>query len=115
MTVLKFPQIIVAQRKHSILYFEHILVPFENETAEKLLNDFVKIAVNVIPKFSFWQAVKAFQDLIIQQTVNFEELCRIYNKIQNKVMLIDLIRNCEELVTDVLQIPFVNIVGLSMG
>lgn len=51
---LKFPNIIMDQSKHSALHFEHIIVTFGNETDENLLSDFVSIAVNFFPKFSFW-------------------------------------------------------------
>lgn len=54
MADLKFPNIIMDQSKHSALHFEHIIVTFGNETDENLLSDFVSIAVNFFPKFSFW-------------------------------------------------------------
>ncbi|KAK7798053.1 hypothetical protein U0070_010702 [Myodes glareolus] len=124
-TVLKFPSIIVNQIENSALNFENVPLLDGNETPEKFLNYFLHLAVNVIPRLSVWQAAKMFQDLFIQFTANFEELCRsaLYNQtFMNKlrdakydVMVIDPVVPCGELVAEVLQVPFVNTLRFSMG
>ncbi|XP_038182745.1 UDP-glucuronosyltransferase 2A3-like isoform X1 [Arvicola amphibius] len=124
-TVLKFPGIIVDQIENSALNFENVPVLYGNETPEKFLNHFLHLAVDVIPNLSVWQAAKTLQDLFIQLTANFEEICRsaLYNQTfmdklrdaKYDVMLIDPIIPCGELVAEVLRVPFVNTLRFSMG
>ncbi|XP_041527054.1 UDP-glucuronosyltransferase 2A3-like [Microtus oregoni] len=124
-TVLKFPSFIVDQIENSALNFENVPVLYGNETPEKFLNHFLHLAVDVIPNLSVWQAAKTLQDLFIQLTANFEEICRsaLYNQTfmdklrdaKYDVMVIDPIIPCGELVAEVLQIPFVTTLRFTIG
>ncbi|MBZ3874943.1 UDP-glucuronosyltransferase 2A3 [Sciurus carolinensis] len=62
--------------------FEVIFVSGTREDAEKKINEFVDAAVNIMPSLSFWESAKLFQNLFLDITEQFEEICQkaVYNE-----------------------------------
>uniref|UniRef100_A0A8D2DVJ1 UDP-glucuronosyltransferase n=1 Tax=Sciurus vulgaris TaxID=55149 RepID=A0A8D2DVJ1_SCIVU len=115
----------VDYHKPSAFNFEVISVSGNQEDAEKIINEFLHIAVNIMPTLSLWESAKLFQNYFLDLTEQFEELCRkaVYNEslivklreTKYDVMVIDPMVPCGELVAELLGIPFVNTIRLSMG
>ncbi|XP_005333334.2 UDP-glucuronosyltransferase 2A3 isoform X1 [Ictidomys tridecemlineatus] len=125
-TVLTSSQnFLVGYGNSSGLNFEVIFVSHDRESAEKNLEEFLHLAVNIMPSLSLWQSAKLFQNFFLQATEHFEDLCRkaVYNQslmeklreTKYDVMFIDPVIPCGELVAELLGIPFVNTIRLSMG
>ncbi|XP_020043126.1 UDP-glucuronosyltransferase 2A3 isoform X2 [Castor canadensis] len=125
-TVLTSSQyFLVDYNKPSVLNFEVIHVPYDRETAINVVNEFLEVAVNVMPKLPLWQSASEMQRFLLKATERFALLCRnaVYNeslmkKLQESkydVMVIDPVAPCGELVAELLQVPFVNTLRFSMG
>ncbi|XP_047422379.1 UDP-glucuronosyltransferase 2A3-like [Sciurus carolinensis] len=116
---------LVDYHKPSAFNFEVIFVSGNQEDAEKKLNEFLDIAVNIMPTLSLWESANVFQNFFLEATEQFEELCRkaVYNEslmeklreTKYDVMVIDPMIPCGELVAELLGVPFVNTIRLSMG
>ncbi|XP_048220627.1 UDP-glucuronosyltransferase 2A3-like isoform X1 [Perognathus longimembris pacificus] len=114
--------VLVDYRKPSALNFEVVQVPPERKMSLEALSD---LFVNVIPTLSFWQASSKFQGLFFHNTGQFVTLCRntVYNqslvrklqKTKYDVMVIDPVIPCGQLVAELLEIPFVLTLRISMG
>jgi glucuronosyltransferase len=125
-TVLTSSQyFLVDYNKPSVLNFEVIHVPYDRETAINVVNEFLEVAVNVMPKLPLWQSASEMQRFLLKATEKFALLCRnaVYNESLMKklheskydVMVIDPVAPCGELVAELLQVPFVNTLRFSMG
>lgn len=125
-TVLVSPQsFIIDYSKLSAMNFEVIPVPQNRETAEKMLDDFLDIATNVMPTLSLWQSAMKLQQFLLQITGHLKLQCEsvVYNqsvmkKLQEtnyNVMVIDPVLPCGELIAELLAVPFVYTLRYSMG
>uniref|UniRef100_A0A8D2DVM5 UDP-glucuronosyltransferase n=1 Tax=Sciurus vulgaris TaxID=55149 RepID=A0A8D2DVM5_SCIVU len=116
---------LVDYHKPSAFNFEVIFVSGNQEDAEKSINYFLDLAVNIMPTLSLWESAKLFQNFFLEATEQFEEVCRkaVYNEslmeklreTKYDVMVIDPVLSCGELVAELLGIPFVNTIRLFMG
>ncbi|XP_043762504.1 UDP-glucuronosyltransferase 2A3 isoform X3 [Cervus elaphus] len=116
---------IIDNNKPSTLNFEMFSVPQDKEVAEKSLNEFLDLSVNVMPTLSPWQSAKKLQDFFLQISADLKLICEsvVYNqtimkKLQDtnyKVMVIDPVTPCGELIAEILGIPFVYTLRLSLG
>ena len=116
---------IIDNNKPSTLNFEMFSVPQDRQTAEKSLNEFLDLSVNVMPTLSPWQSAKKLQDFFLQISADLKLICEsvVYNqtimkKLQDtnyKVMVIDPVTPCGELIAEILGIPFVYTLRLSLG
>uniref|UniRef100_A0A452RR39 UDP glucuronosyltransferase family 2 member A3 n=1 Tax=Ursus americanus TaxID=9643 RepID=A0A452RR39_URSAM len=125
-TVLVSPEsFIIDYSKASTLKFEVVPMPPNREKAEKTLNDFLDVATNVMPTLSVWQSAMKLQEFFLQVTENLKLLCEsvIYNqslmkKLQETkydVMVIDPVVPCGELIAELLTVPFVYTLRVSIG
>nr|XP_004665424.2 UDP-glucuronosyltransferase 2A3-like [Jaculus jaculus] len=124
-TVLTAHNILKGHSKHSEMNFEAIPQPNENKLTEEKFDVLLEPILNVMPTLSLWQKTIKLQEFMFKITEQFEILCRsaVYNetfmrKLQESkydVMVIDPVIPCGELVAELLQIPFVNTLRLSMG
>uniref|UniRef100_A0A8D2JS83 UDP-glucuronosyltransferase n=1 Tax=Sciurus vulgaris TaxID=55149 RepID=A0A8D2JS83_SCIVU len=83
---------------------------------EKIINEFLNVAVNIMPSLSLWQSANLFQNFFPDVTEHFEEICQkaVYNEslmeklreTKYDVMVIDPMVPCGELVAELLGIPF---------
>ncbi|XP_013373929.1 PREDICTED: UDP-glucuronosyltransferase 2A3-like [Chinchilla lanigera] len=105
-------------RKPSAFHFEVIPVPTHNNASEIRVNEFIELAVNVMPTLPLWQSGRLLQKVFLQATEDLKLVCAstVYNhslmqKLQQSmydVMLTDPLVPCGELVAEMLGIPFVN-------
>uniref|UniRef100_A0A8D2DVS6 UDP-glucuronosyltransferase n=1 Tax=Sciurus vulgaris TaxID=55149 RepID=A0A8D2DVS6_SCIVU len=112
---------LVDYHKPSAFNFEVIFVSGNQEDAEKSINYFLDLAVNIMPTLSLWESAKLFQNFFLEATEQFEEVCRkaVYNEslmeklreTKYDVMVIDPVLSCGELVAELLGIPFVNTIS----
>uniref|UniRef100_A0A8D2DZS3 UDP-glucuronosyltransferase n=1 Tax=Sciurus vulgaris TaxID=55149 RepID=A0A8D2DZS3_SCIVU len=115
---------LVDYHKPSAFNFEVIFVSGNQEDAEKSINYFLDLAVNIMPTLSLWESAKLFQNFFLEATEQFEEVCRkaVYNEslmeklreTKYDVMVIDPVLSCGELVAELLGIPFVNTIRLCL-
>ncbi|XP_017905020.1 PREDICTED: UDP-glucuronosyltransferase 2A3 isoform X3 [Capra hircus] len=116
---------LIENNKPSTLDFEIFSVPQDKETAENNLNDFLNLSVNVMPTLSPWQSAKKLQDFFLEISADLKLVCEsvVYNqtimkKLQDtnyNVMVIDPVMPCGELIAEILGIPFVYTLRLSLG
>uniref|UniRef100_A0A452TW00 glucuronosyltransferase n=1 Tax=Ursus maritimus TaxID=29073 RepID=A0A452TW00_URSMA len=125
-TVLVSPEsFIIDYSKASTLKFEVVPMPPNREKAEKTLNDFLDVATNVMPTLSAWQSAMKLQEFLLRETGNLKLLCEsvVYNrsfmkKLQEThydVMVIDPVLPCGELIAELLTVPFVYTLRVSIG
>ncbi|XP_064141804.1 UDP-glucuronosyltransferase 2A3 isoform X1 [Loxodonta africana] len=111
--------------KPSTMNFEVVPVATDKEDATNALNDFLELAVNVMPNLPYWQSAIKMQKFFLQSTTYMKLLCQsvIYNETLMKkleeakydVVLIDPVLPCGELVAQLLAVPFVYTLRLSVG
>ncbi|XP_005002736.1 UDP-glucuronosyltransferase 2A3 isoform X2 [Cavia porcellus] len=111
--------------RHSAFNFEVIPVPTDKNLAENRLNEFVELAVNVMPTVSLWESGRLLQQFFIDVTKDMGLACRstVYNqslmkKLQESkydVLITDPVLPCGELVAEMLGIPFVNTLRFFTG
>ncbi|XP_045644982.1 UDP-glucuronosyltransferase 2A3-like isoform X1 [Ursus americanus] len=125
-TVLVSPEsFIIDYSKASTLKFEVVPMSPNREKAEKTLNDFLDVATNVMPTLSAWQSAMKLQEFLLRETGNLKLLCEsvVYNrsfmkKLQEThydVMVIDPVLPCGELIAELLTVPFVYTLRVSIG
>lgn len=125
-TVLVSPQnFIIDHKKPSTLNFEMFSVSHNREDAEKSLNEFLNLSVNIMPSLSPWTAAIKLQEYFLNINGILKRQCEsvIYNqslmkKLQDanySVMIIDPMIPCGELIAELLSVPFVNTLRLSLG
>ncbi|XP_012860293.1 UDP-glucuronosyltransferase 2A3 isoform X3 [Echinops telfairi] len=125
-TVLFSPNtFLIDKRKSSTLNFE--LIPEERNPHNALnsLNEFLDLAVNVMPTLPSWQSTIKLHDFFVQTIPYMKQLCdsAIYNQTFMKklkensydVMIIDPVLPCGELIAEVLAIPFVYTLRITTG
>ncbi|XP_036774024.2 UDP-glucuronosyltransferase 2A3 isoform X3 [Manis pentadactyla] len=116
---------IIDYSKPSTLNFEVIPAPYSRQVAANTFNSFIDLAVNVLPSLPHWQSAVKLQEVLLQATESVKPLCEnvVYNqsvvkKLQEakySVMVIDAALPCGELVAEVLEVPFVYTLRLSVG
>ncbi|XP_044124047.1 UDP-glucuronosyltransferase 2A3 isoform X3 [Neovison vison] len=125
-TVLVSPEtFIIDYSKSSTLKFEVIPMPHNKEEAEEALNAFLDMAANVMPTLSRWQSAMKLQEFFVQITGKLKLQCEsvVYNnslmkKLQETnydVMVIDPELPCGELIAELLKVPFVYTLRVSIG
>ncbi|XP_007940958.1 UDP-glucuronosyltransferase 2A3 [Orycteropus afer afer] len=111
--------------KPSKLNFEVVPMAISREETLNNLNDFLELAVNVIPDLPYWKAAMKLNEFFIQTTTIMKLLCEnvIYNQTLMKklkdteynIMLIDPVMPCGDLLAELLTVPFVYTLRVSMG
>lgn len=125
-TVLTFPHTqLIDYRKPSPLNFVVLHPEFPKELMEKAQNKFVDVILNDLPNLTPWRSTIRLNDVFIELTGTLKTLCEnaVYNqtlmrKLQGTnydVMLIDPVMPCGELVAELLAVPFVLTLRVSMG
>lgn len=125
-TVLVSPEtFIIDYSKSSTLKFEVIPMPHNKEEAEEALNAFLDMAANVMPTLSRWQSAMKLQEFFVRITGKLKLQCEsvVYNnslmkKLQETnydVMVIDPELPCGELIAELLKVPFVYTLRVSIG
>ncbi|CAK6433117.1 unnamed protein product [Pipistrellus nathusii] len=125
-TVLTFPHTqLIDYRKPSPLNFVVLHPEFPKEFMEKAQNKFVDVILNDLPNLTPWQSTVRLNDVVIEVTESVKMLCEsaVYNQTLMKklqgtnydVMLIDPVMPCGELVAELLAVPFVLTLRVSMG
>uniref|UniRef100_U3KM06 UDP-glucuronosyltransferase n=1 Tax=Oryctolagus cuniculus TaxID=9986 RepID=U3KM06_RABIT len=125
-TVLTHPHtLLIDHWNPSALKFEMVDVPFDKENAEKKNAEFQNLALNVSPLLSPWKSVIKLSDFFSGLNDDFKLFCEsvIYNQTLMKklqetnydVMLIDPVTPCGELVAELLAVPFVITLRVSIG
>ncbi|KAM6220577.1 UDP-glucuronosyltransferase 2A3 isoform 3-T3 [Rhynchocyon petersi] len=116
---------IIDYTETSKLNFEVFPAPTDKEFAVNVLNDFLELAVNTMPSLSYWQSAIKMQEFLSQQNMLMKQHCEriIYNQTIIKklketnynVMVVDPVVPCGELIAELLEVPFVYTLRLSMG
>ncbi|XP_037685849.1 UDP-glucuronosyltransferase 2A3-like [Choloepus didactylus] len=116
---------IIDHTKPSMPNFKVVSVPNDGERIKKVLNEFVDVAVNVMPQLPNWQSTLKLQDFFLQTSGDVKFLCEtiVYNQTLMKklketnynVMIIDPVMPCGELIAELLAIPFVHTLRSSVG
>uniref|UniRef100_A0A8C2USC2 UDP-glucuronosyltransferase 2A3-like n=1 Tax=Chinchilla lanigera TaxID=34839 RepID=A0A8C2USC2_CHILA len=111
--------------KPSAFHFEVIPVPTDKNVSENTINEFIELAVNVMPTLSLWQSGRLLQKFFLQASEDLKLLCTstVYNQLLMKklreskydVLITDPVIPCGELVAEMLGIPFVNTLRFFMG
>ncbi|XP_008580742.1 PREDICTED: UDP-glucuronosyltransferase 2A3 isoform X1 [Galeopterus variegatus] len=117
--------ILIDHRKPSALNFEVFHVPFDRKNTEDKSDELLNLILNVLPSLPFWQSAIKLNDFFIGLTGNFKLLCEsvVYNKTLMKklleanydIMIIDPVTPCGELVAELLAVPFVITLRVSVG
>ncbi|XP_007523584.2 UDP-glucuronosyltransferase 2A3 isoform X2 [Erinaceus europaeus] len=116
---------LVDNPKTSTLNFQVIPGPYDEEKALNEMNNFLDLATNTLPKLSKWQSAMKLQEFLLNVTEQLKFQCEnaIYNqaimkKLQETnydVMVIDPVIPCGELIAELLSIPFVYTLRISVG
>ncbi|XP_076993132.1 UDP-glucuronosyltransferase 2A3-like [Tamandua tetradactyla] len=125
-TVLAFSHnYLINRNKLSTPNFELIPVPNDEETFTNTMNQFLDMAINVLPKMSPWQAAVKLQDFMLQTSGIVKNLCEsvVYNQTLMKklkeanynVMIMDPVVPCGDLIAELLSVPFVHTLRASIG
>lgn len=116
---------IIDYKKPSRLNFE-VLHPASDEKSVKDSNHkFVDLVLHVLPNLTLWQSAIKLQGFFIEITEVLKTLCEsvVYNQTLMKklqetnydVMVIDPVMPCGELVAEMLAVPFVFSLRISLG
>ncbi|XP_062963870.1 UDP-glucuronosyltransferase 2A3 isoform X3 [Cynocephalus volans] len=116
---------LVDHSKPSALNFEVVPVTYDKNSILNILNDFLEVAVTLMPTLSPWQSAIKLQEFFLRITEINRILCEniVYNqslmrKLQESnydVMLIDPMFVGGELVAEFLAVPFVYTLRISIG
>ncbi|XP_055967377.1 UDP-glucuronosyltransferase 2A2 isoform X2 [Sorex fumeus] len=112
---------------HKPSTFNFQVIPMENikENATEIMNDFLHLAVNIMPTLPLWKSAVKLHEFVAHVTNIFKLQCEnvAYNKAVMKklhetkydVMVIDPVIPCGELIAELLAIPFIYTLRFSMG
>ncbi|KAM8801685.1 UDP-glucuronosyltransferase 2A3-like isoform 1-T1 [Rhynchonycteris naso] len=125
-TVLTFLHTkLIDHRKPSSLNFEILHPPNNKEIVEESHGKFLDLIFNVLPNLTPWQSTVKIKDFFIEMTKGLKILCEsavhnqtVMKKLQEAkydVMLIDPVVPCGELVAELLAVPFVLSLRVSIG
>ncbi|ELK08683.1 UDP-glucuronosyltransferase 2A3 [Pteropus alecto] len=116
---------LIDYKKPSQLNFEVLLPGYDKELMKKTNDKFVDLIINVLPKVTLWQSMIKLKEFFIEITEYLKILCEsvVYNqtlvkKLQETnydVMIIDPVMPCGELVAELLEVPFVLTLRISLG
>ncbi|XP_070250130.1 UDP-glucuronosyltransferase 2A3-like [Myotis yumanensis] len=124
--VLTFPHTkLIDYRKPSSLNFEVLHLEYLKELMERGQDKFLDVILNDLPNLTPWRSTIRSNNVFIEIMETLKTLCEkaVYNQTLMKnlqetnydVMLIDPVMPCGELVVELLAVPFVLTLRMSMG